>query len=68
MHVPERDGGELPNVRLQDIEAHNHAINILKAKGGKTHRVYLDSETLQGLMEYAHGHTRDEGEPISPSC
>ena len=37
MHVPERDGGELPNVRLQDIEAHNHAINILKAKKGVRH-------------------------------
>ena len=33
MHTLERDSSELPRLRLQDIEAHNHAINILKAKG-----------------------------------
>ena len=51
-------GSELLHVRLEDIEAHNNAINILKAKGGKTRRVYVHSGTLQGLMEYACEHNR----------
>jgi hypothetical protein len=27
-------------------------MNILKARGDKTRRVYLDSETLEGLVAY----------------
>ena len=55
---------ELLHVRLQDIEAHNNAINILKAKGDKTRRVYLDSGTLRGLVKYVYEHNRGEDEPV----
>ncbi len=55
---------ELLHIRLQYIEARSHAINILKAKGDKTRRVYLDSRTLQGLVEYANEHNRGEDEPV----
>lgn len=55
---------ELLHIRLQDIETHNQAINILKGKGDKTRRVYVDSGTLQGLVEYAHEHNRAEDEPV----
>jgi site-specific recombinase XerD len=48
---------ELLHIRLQDIEPNNNAINILKAKGDKTRRVYLDSGTLGGLVAYAHEST-----------
>ena len=55
---------ELLHIRLQEIEAHNNAINILKVKGDKRRRVYLDPGTLQGLMEYSYEHNRGENEPI----
>jgi len=45
---------------LLDIEPHNNAINIPKAKGDKRRRVYLDSGTLQGVMEFAHEHDAPE--------
>ena len=55
---------ELLHIRLQDIEPYNNAINILKAKGDKTRRVYLDSGTLEGLVAYAHVHNRKADEPL----
>jgi len=55
---------ELLHIRLQDIEAHNNAINILKAKGDKTRRVYLDPGTLQALAEYAQKHNRPVDRPV----
>jgi integrase/recombinase XerD len=55
---------ELLHIRLQDIEAHNNAINILKAKWDKTRRVYLDSGTLQGLANHVHEHNRRTDEPV----
>jgi integrase/recombinase XerD len=55
---------EILHMRLQDIEPHNNAINILKAKGDKTRRVYVNSETLHALMEYAREHNRGADESI----
>ena len=55
---------ELLHIRLQDIEAHNNAINILKAKGDKTRRVYVNSGTLRALIEYAQQHNTSEDQPI----
>jgi len=43
---------ELVNIRPKDIEAHNQVINIVKAKGTKQRRVYLDTETLRVLADY----------------
>lgn len=67
MHVRKRDGSELLHIRLQDIEAHNQAINILKVKGDKTHRVYLNSGTLQGGVVWSMpmSITRERTNPYS---
>jgi site-specific recombinase XerD len=55
---------ELLHIRLQDIEPPNNVINILKAKGDKTRRVYLDPSTLQALIEYAQHHNRPADQPV----
>ena len=43
---------ELVNIRPKDIERDNQVINIVKAKGDKQRRVYLDTETLDVLANY----------------
>ena len=43
---------ELVNIRPKDIEMDNQVINIVKAKGDKQRRVYLDIETLDILANY----------------
>ena len=45
---------ELVNIRPKDIERDNQVINIVKAKGDKQRRVYLDIETLDILANYIH--------------
>jgi integrase/recombinase XerD len=45
---------ELVNIRPQDIERDNQVINIVKAKGDKQRRIYLDTETLYMLANYIH--------------
>ncbi len=45
---------ELLNLRPQDIEYHNHVINIIKANGGKQRQVPLDVITLAELRDYIH--------------
>jgi len=48
---------ELLTIRPQDIEYHNHVINVVKAKGGKQRRVPLDVVTLAELREYTRTHS-----------
>lgn len=43
---------ELVNIRPMDLEHHNQAINIVKAKGGKQRRVYLADEIIDMLLKY----------------
>jgi len=43
---------ELVNIHPKDIERDNQVINIVKAKGDKQRRVYLDSGTLDMLAKY----------------
>jgi len=57
---------ELLNIRLQDIEAHNQVVNIVKAKGGKQRRVLLDIETLDMLAKYVLDTKTPEDNPIFP--
>ncbi len=45
---------ELLNLRPQDIEYHNHVLNVVKAKGGEQRRVPLDVITLAELRDYIH--------------
>lgn len=47
---------ELLNLRPQDIEYHNHVINVVKAKGGKQRGVPLDVITLAELRDYTHNY------------
>jgi len=47
---------ELSDLRPQDIEYHNHVINVVKAKGGKQRRAPLDVITLAELCGYVCKH------------
>ncbi|MGZ4846558.1 MAG: tyrosine-type recombinase/integrase [Halobacteriota archaeon] len=57
---------ELLNLRPQDIEYHNHVINVVKAKGGKQRRVPLDVITLAELRDYVHKHGVEDDAPLFP--
>jgi len=43
---------ELISIRPQDLELQNQVVNIVKGKGKRQRRVYLDLETLNLLSKY----------------
>ena len=58
---------ELLNLRLQDIEYHDHVINIVKAKGSNQRRLLLDVMTLAELHDYVAKHTVANNAPLPNS-
>jgi len=55
---------ELVNIRPKDIERDNQVINIVKAKGDKQRRVYLDTETLDMLANYISDRKISDDYPV----